>query len=101
MLDRPPGLTRKATMEPIRKPVVRWECPHCHRTWARRSATTEHMARCWRNPATRSCFTCEHREEPSGDGIVEPFSPEGCRLGVPLPEVGLPLHCMSHQLAQP
>jgi hypothetical protein len=84
-------------MEPIRKPVTRWQCPHCQRTRAKRADIARHMVNCWRNPAARSCFTCIHRDEPSGDGITEPFSPEGCRVGIVLPERGLPTHCPSHQ----
>lgn len=87
-------------MEPIRKPVVRWQCGYCPRTLARRTAIVEHMDRCWRNPAARGCLTCVHRYEPSGDGIIEPFSPEGCRVGVPMPDNGLPIHCPSHEAAQ-
>lgn len=88
-------------MEPIRKPVVRWQCPHCSRTRAKRQAIAEHIARCWHNPDARSCFTCDHRWQPSGDGINEPFSPEGCSLGIQLPERGLPVHCPSHERIDP
>ena len=52
--------------EPIRKPVVRWQCPHCFHTMSARTRMVEHIARCWLNPDARSCKTCEHANESAG-----------------------------------
>lgn len=45
--------------DPIRTTVVRWKCPHCNRHHSRRPEAVAHVARCWLNPATRSCRTCK------------------------------------------
>lgn len=79
--------------EPIRYPTVRWQCPFCLRTRAKRPVIREHIAHCYHNPAARGCLTCDLRIEPSGDGINEPFSAEDCRRGVEMPDRGLPVHC--------
>ena len=82
------------TSEPRAITVTRWVCPHCHRGRARKAAIVEHMARCWRNAAARSCFTCRHFEQvaPEPDvGIFDGY--ERCQAGVDLPERGLPVHC--------
>ena len=60
--------------------VTRWRCPFCRRSRAHKKATTEHIARCWLNPAVRSCKTCVNFE-PGGDAC-------GCEPGaaaLPLP----------------
>ena len=44
----------------IRLKVVRFQCPHCHRTHSKRAAADAHIARCWRNPQARACKTCAH-----------------------------------------
>lgn len=87
--------------EPIRLTVIRWQCPFCSCTRAKRATMAEHIARCWQNPAAQSCHTCEHRIEPSGDGFLEPFSPEGCARKIELPERGLPLNCSQWTHASP
>lgn len=61
--------------EPIRSVVVRWRCPFCGRSHSARTRTREHMARCWFNPAARSCKTCVHFRENWGNG-------EGCGRGL-------------------
>jgi len=59
--------------------VTRWRCPFCHRSRAHKKATAEHIARCWLNPAVRSCKTCANLE-PGGDACgCEP----GCNWGSP------------------
>lgn len=74
--------------------VTRYQCPHCRRTRAKRTAAESHIARCWHNPAVRACTTCEHYDE-GGDacgcepgcnwGALGPIPPS-CGAGVPLPE---------------
>jgi hypothetical protein len=43
--------------------VIRHQCPHCRRTWARKSAGVSHVARCWNNPDVRACKTCAWHQE--------------------------------------
>lgn len=72
--------------------VIRYQCPYCNRSWSKRTPAETHIARCWRNPATRSCKTCvnfcpaekPHRFDPG----YQPEA-EGCALS--LLEVGAPL----------
>lgn len=51
---------RLADAETIPVTVVRHQCPHCRATRAHKVAARRHVARCYRNPAVRSCRTCEH-----------------------------------------
>jgi hypothetical protein len=83
--------------EPIARKVTRWVCPFCSRGRAKRAATLEHMTRCYRNPAARACLTCSLYVPPSGDGIIEPFSPEYCQTGLNMPERGVNVHCPLHE----
>lgn len=67
--------------------VTRWRCPFCHRSRSSKRATAEHIARCWLNPAVRSCKTCANFE-PGGDACgCEP----GCNWGSP--SGGIPDSC--------
>lgn len=83
---------------PIALKVTRWQCPACRRTWAKKARAAEHAARCWLNPANRSCKTCVHRIEPDSQYGYD--TEEGCRAGVELerdPAASfmaiLPIHC--------
>ncbi|MGQ5609538.1 hypothetical protein [Streptomyces sp. EKS3.2] len=73
--------------------VVRHQCPHCRRTWAKKPAATAHVARCWSNPEVRSCKTCEHYEpgEPAGGcggwDCNCPDTPEDCAVGAATPMI--------------
>jgi hypothetical protein len=59
--------------------VTRWRCPFCHRSRSSKRATAEHIARCWLNPAVRSCKTCSNLN-PGYDACgCEP----GCNWGSP------------------
>ena len=61
--------------------VKRWRCPFCHRSRSSKRATAEHIARCWLNPAARSCKTCAHYEyDPGGDWCF-PGRPCNCNDG--------------------
>lgn len=63
----------------IRVLTVRYQCPHCRRTWAKRTATEAHIARCWHNPAARGCKTCINYMPPeTGPYPEHPGWPEGC-----------------------
>lgn len=44
--------------EPIPVNVVRYRCPHCSRSRAKKKTAQQHIARCWYNPAARGCKTC-------------------------------------------
>lgn len=74
--------------DPIARRATRWLCPFCTRGhWAKAKAT-EHIARCWKNPATRSCKTCTHYQ-PSETG-------ESCFPGRPCPCNNTPEACNAH-----
>lgn len=63
--------------EPVRVQVTRWRCPHCGRSHSGRTRAQAHMARCWRNPAARSCKTCAHFQPAIDDCPGTP----GCGCG--------------------
>lgn len=66
----------------IRLKVVRFQCPHCHRTHAKKAAAEAHIGRCWRNPAARGCKTCRHFiPECEGPYPQHPPFPEECEAG--------------------
>lgn len=74
--------------------VVRHQCPHCRRTWAKQPAAASHVARCWNNPDVRSCKTCEHHEPGEaaggcwGDSYCNcPEVPESCAIAAATPMV--------------
>lgn len=70
----------------IRLQVVRYQCPHCHHTRAKKNAIEAHIGRCWRNPAARACKTCVHftPEDPNGPYPEHPGWPEQCEQGRPM-----------------
>jgi hypothetical protein len=77
--------------------VTRYQCPHCTRSRSRKSATVEHIARCWHNPAARSCKTCDHYDQGS-NGCIDDYycncaSGEKCWAGVDLSDGQLRIHC--------
>lgn len=74
--------------------VVRHQCPHCHRTWAKKSADASHVARCWSNPGVKSCKTCKHHKpgEAASGCWNDPYCncpeiPESCALGAADPVI--------------
>lgn len=83
--------------EPIARRVTRWVCPFCSRGRSRRSVISEHIPNCYHNPAARACLTCMFHVKPSGDGVLEPYSPEFCLRGVEMPERGLNTHCPQYK----
>jgi hypothetical protein len=66
--------------------VSRHQCPFCRRfTRADARQVTDHMTRCWLNPALRCCKTCTHHQDevrtPSGvddwdEACTHPDGPE-------------------------
>jgi hypothetical protein len=86
---------------PVAMTVTRWKCPHCSRARAKKSATVEHIARCWHNPELRGCWTCAHFSYPTSADIPDPCipgqpcdcydSPAGCEAGAAVPDDGTPV----------
>lgn len=84
--------------DPIRIEVVRWKCPHCNRSRARKTATVAHIARCWDNPDAHGCKTCAYFVEAlpmfCGDpGCNGCGNDEECGAGVELRGPGLLINC--------
>lgn len=59
--------------EPIKVQVTRYQCPHCGWKNSRRKKTVEHIARCWVDPAKKTCRSCTNSTWPYGDH---------CRAGI-------------------
>lgn len=95
------------TPAPVRAVVVRWWCPFCGRSHSDRPRTRAHMARCWLNPANRSCKTCTFFEFDYDEPDVGYRGlGETCRKGLD-PQVPsenrpdrmvFPLHCSGWEL---
>lgn len=71
---------------PIPFRTLRYRCPHCPRTGASKTRVTEHIGRCWLNPAARACKTCAHYR-PGIPGEIDtgwPGEAEHCAIGVNL-----------------
>lgn len=74
--------------------VKRYVCPFCSRGHSKPVAAAAHIARCWKNPATRSCTTCKFFEQvkccgmPDVYGCYTPMCPDTdtCGRGVSLAE---------------
>lgn len=79
--------------EPRPITVTRWVCPYCNRGRAHKTATITHMARCWRNPEARSCFTCTHFNSGEDHPDHNFTRHESCSKGIDLQEAGLPVGC--------
>lgn len=77
--------------DPIPFIVTRFRCPFCRRTRSSKKRTADHIGRCWSNPETRGCKTCEHYELVETGEHCFPGRPcncndgyEGCAVGVSL-----------------
>ena len=55
--------------EPIAFTATRYRCPHCRRGYSQKAAAVKHLARCFRNPAVRSCKSCRFYEPPDETGF--------------------------------
>lgn len=80
----PPGLADAAwaqmAAQPIEYTVRRFNCPFCRRySRSSRKPVADHMARCWRNPAVRSCITCRSFEQERAEPEVGVDALEWCR----------------------
>lgn len=84
-------------VEPERLVVTRYRCPHCQRTRSSKRAVTEHMGRCWHNPANQGCKTCDHYAPADSGCVGDPYcncaSPEFCAAGVVFSEGALLIRC--------
>lgn len=73
--------------EPVKVQVTRWRCPFCGRSHSGRGRARDHIGRCWRNPAVRSCKTCVNFD-PGSNGCGTPdcncASGESCFKGLPV-----------------
>lgn len=83
-----------ARAKPIERRVVRYICPFCKRGRSDRSAAWAHVARCFRNPAARSCKTCAAYQpvERSDYNTGYPGCSEGCHAGNDI-SARLPVGC--------
>jgi hypothetical protein len=71
--------TRAATVDlPIPIVVTRHQCPHCRATRSKKTAAIAHIGRCWKNPAVRSCKTCQHHLPPYSGDTCNPGKWCGC-----------------------
>lgn len=64
--------------------VLRYQCPHCLRTWAKKAAAGRHAARCFKSQAARGCKTCalwQPKEKGDGTPYGYPGTPESCGAG--------------------
>jgi len=79
------------TMLPAPVPVTvqRFQCPFCKRRRSAKKAVTDHIARCWLNPAARACKTCEHFTDVPGEEPCVPGRPCDCNSGYQLCEAGI------------
>jgi hypothetical protein len=70
---------------PVPVMVRRWRCPFCRQSRSAKKAAAAHVARCWRNPAARACFTCASlTQHPADYGRCFPGEP--CDCGAPFDE---------------
>lgn len=56
------------------KKVTRYVCDHCKYIRAVKKTVEKHEAICFKNPATKSCATCNHLESPviaSQNGVIK------------------------------
>jgi hypothetical protein len=87
---------------PVPEPVTvtRYRCPFCHRSRSSKKATAEHIARCWLNPAVRSCKTCVNYDFwPAGDYCMG--TPCNCNDAAVYCEAGIDIADFSIRTACP
>ena len=88
------GRYAPSSATPISRHVLRHYCPFCSRGHAHKRSAIAHVAKCWRNPASRSCKTCGCYQPPERADYYDgyPGCPEGCDAGLDL-SGGLRTHC--------
>lgn len=61
----------------------RWRCPHCRKSWAKRTTATDHIGSgCHMDPDTHTCATCRHYQRGHDGSWEEPPLDPDCRVGV-------------------
>lgn len=90
-------LTDITAPQPRKVTVTRYRCPFCRRQNSAKKKIVEHIARCWHNPAVKSCRTCLHFEKSctetevyGGEVRVCYQQDDLCTLGQTLPDNGFP-----------
>lgn len=75
---------------PVKVLVVRYDCPFCGSGFrsSRKSYVVEHMARCWAEPAKKTCRTCAHFDRRALWGAEDV-----CALGENVPERAPVVNC--------
>lgn len=68
---------------PVKVTVTRFDCPFCGSGFrsSRKAYVIDHMARCWSDPAKKTCRTCAHFDRTALRGAEDV-----CDLGCDVPE---------------
>lgn len=75
---------------PIERRVTRYACPYCGKSRSKCGTVAQHMWSCWRNPAARTCGTCDHEHPPERGEPADyytgypgsPSYPRSCGVGI-------------------
>lgn len=63
----------------------RFQCPFCSFSRATKRLVVEHIARCWHDPANKTCRSCVFFERGHLEGyVLEREVPDACALGEPV-----------------
>ncbi|MFF6844635.1 hypothetical protein ACFY8X_38595 [Streptomyces tanashiensis] len=91
--------------DPLVIQVTRYQCPHCRQSRSKKTAAIAHIGRCWKNPAVRTCKTCEHYLPAypvetcnPGQGCGCGDLPEACDVGNEIPADQPASHCPKWEL---
>lgn len=85
-------------LAPERIISTRWRCPYCPRSRATEVAITEHIGRCWHNPAAQSCATCANFRPASV--LDDPACMVGADLNSGEPHSALPVGCSAWEVSK-
>lgn len=87
---------------PITITVKRYKCPFCATSRSAKKAAVAHVSRCWRNPANRSCRTCQffYPGEPAEPEVGYPGEPPRCTAGQVLPTDGPMVDCSAWEIEE-
>jgi len=72
------------------KEIKAYQCDHCVKYLKTKHLIKKHEARCFYNPATKSCITCDHFS-PNVDGEVGRYC-EAKRKDLKKLRTGCPIH---------
>lgn len=100
--DADPGVTEveisaSTPPAPLAVMVRRYECPHCGWRRADKTLVARHIARCWHDPAMRTCRSCVFFERGHAEETDYGWRevPDACALGEPVeprhPVIACPL----------